>query len=371
MGWDCYASLFYEAFLLTPPPTPAPATQQQQLQLIVPFYLCLLFSLPQVALLCHLLKRAPSHKRMAVLLGASTCILCVLSVSLISLLLLSLSLLPGKEGNSAAHPHPLPLRCLDKRCFLTLLGAALLTAGDVIQYPRLRDACARQRAQGRANKDVKGLYYTCEFAKDAKQYADRTYALIALAWLAVAVAAGMLALVAVVGWRFRKAGVKMEADSHAVERGHGEHAGTTTTANNLAAGASTTRSAEGEAQPCAMHAGSSSHGSTVYHDAGAASVNKHASLSSAHRKPAPDAVAAVAVTNADTPAPAAAAGEGEAASAPASQHLHTHTHVKHAESAAGGQAPLAADAHADADASPHHAVELPAYTVDAPTHHGS
>ncbi|PWN96329.1 hypothetical protein FA09DRAFT_100452 [Tilletiopsis washingtonensis] len=303
----------------------------QLLQLIVPFYLCLLFSLPQVALLCHLLKCAPSHKRMAVLLGASTCIL----------------------------------------CFLTLLGAALLTAGDVIQYPRLRDACARQRAQGRANKDVKGLYYTCEFAKDAKQYADRTYALIALAWLAVAVAAGMLALVAVVGWRFRKAGVKMEADSHAVERGHGEHAGTTTTANNLAAGASTTRSAEGEAQPCAMHAGSSSHGSTVYHDAGAASVNKHASLSSAHRKPAPDAVAAVAVTNADTPAPAAAAGEGEAASAPASQHLHTHTHVKHAESAAGGQAPLAADAHADADASPHHAVELPAYTVDAPTHHGS
>ena len=44
---------------------------RMQESLIIPFWLCFLFSFPQIALLSWLLKRAPS-KRQASLLGAST-----------------------------------------------------------------------------------------------------------------------------------------------------------------------------------------------------------------------------------------------------------------------------------------------------------
>ena len=49
---------------------------RMQESLIVPFWLCFLFSFPQIALLSWLLKRAPS-KRQASLLGASTFMMCV------------------------------------------------------------------------------------------------------------------------------------------------------------------------------------------------------------------------------------------------------------------------------------------------------
>jgi hypothetical protein len=208
--------------------------------------------------------------------------------------------------------------------FLTLLGAALMQANYPLVYDNLRDRCNSLRAYGTGSAD-RLASDLCPIVRKAKPYANRQYALVALAWIAVAVASFMLGLVGLVGWRFRKAGVKMESDSaHAgiIERGDAP----ATQTHNIAASTPADTSPEGEAS-CPIHAAdASAHGSTSVHAAGVAS--KQSTIS---------------------PAPAPALAHALEQSEPS-----THVHVK-----------------ASLEAAPHEGgAQLPAYTVDAPAHHG-
>ena len=206
--------------------------------------------------------------------------------------------------------------------FLTLLGAALHTANNPLQYKYLSDLCAELTASKGNSRLTFDVCYN--YAPAARPYAAREYALLALAWVAFLVAAFMLGLVGLVGWRFRKAGVKMESDSaHAGIIERGDAPATTTTTNNVAASKPEDTSPEGEAS-CPIHA-DATHGSTSVHKAGVAS--KQSTISPA-----------------TAPASAHAQEQSE---------LSTHVHVK-----------------SSLDAPHEGGPQLPAYTVDAPAHHG-